>query len=194
MLEAAGAEDGEGAFVHKVMPDAPAERAGLRIEDVIRKVNGKKIKDSSDLVNNISAHSPGESVDLEVLRNDRTITLAVTLAARPALDQQRAPRRRPREVLGMRVRSLTPQMIEQRGLDEGQQGVIISEIKPGGSADDALLRPGDIIAKVDRAPVNSEEQFHRLVEERGDPGKWLLIHIIRGDEDARAAAIRVPRK
>ena len=72
-----------GAIVTSVVPDSPAERAGLRVDDVVVSVNGKEVASGDDLTELIRGHAEGQQVTLEVMRDGRRERLTATLAKRP---------------------------------------------------------------------------------------------------------------
>jgi serine protease Do len=71
-----------GAVVQDVTEGAPADKAGLKVNDVITKVNGKTIKDSNDLVQVISETDPGDIVSFSVYRQGSEITLSVEIGSK----------------------------------------------------------------------------------------------------------------
>ena len=195
LIESLGVEDGEGAFVDRIIAGAPAERAGLLKDDVILKVDGKKIKDRSDVIDMIASYTPGSKVDLGILRDRRNILLSVNLEELPADVGTAGFSQSPREVevLGMRTRAVTPQLLQQRGIDEETLGVEVVGVTPGSVAEDSKLSVGDIITEVDRVRIRSVKEFESLVKEHGEPGEWLFLRYLRGNGDSMATAIRVPK-
>ncbi len=75
-----GTQDGPA-----VMPNSPADKAGLKTEDIILEVNGEKLDSSTTLSNEIQKYNVGDSVTLKVRRGDKTFDISVTLAERPNL-------------------------------------------------------------------------------------------------------------
>lgn len=75
-----GLENNEGAYVSSVLKDSPAEKAGLKIGDVILEVNGKKIKSPSELISFVRMHNLNEELNLLVARGDKRFTLKVILS------------------------------------------------------------------------------------------------------------------
>ncbi len=73
-----------GAEVQSVVPGGPADRAGIRSGDVITRVDGKEVKEPSDVAHAISDHKPGEAVAVEIRRSQSTVSVRVTLGTRPA--------------------------------------------------------------------------------------------------------------
>lgn len=77
--ETLGAET--GAVLRAVLPDSPAEKAGLKVGDIIQQVDGEPVDDSHPLRDRIANHKVGDEVALTILRNKETLNLKVTLAA-----------------------------------------------------------------------------------------------------------------
>ncbi len=69
----------EGATIDEVLDDSPAERAGLREDDVVTAIDGQRVSDGIALIVAIRAHQPGETIDLTVTREGRESTFRVTL-------------------------------------------------------------------------------------------------------------------
>jgi predicted metalloprotease with PDZ domain len=76
-----GTKGVQGAFVQSIVPNGPAERAGLRAGDIIVSVNRQAVASGAHLVQVIGNRSPGDLVELVVLRSGRRQTISVTLAA-----------------------------------------------------------------------------------------------------------------
>ncbi|HEX8855666.1 MAG TPA: trypsin-like peptidase domain-containing protein [Thermoleophilaceae bacterium] len=74
----------DGARVEKVEQGQPGERGGVQVGDVITKIDGRTVADSSDITAAVSAHAPGDKVKIEIERNGQHKTLTVTLGTRPA--------------------------------------------------------------------------------------------------------------
>jgi putative serine protease PepD len=78
------ATSGSGAQVGSVSAGTPAEKAGLKAGDVITALDGKPITKADDLTAAVTAHAPNDKVTLTVTRNSKTLTIDVTLGARPS--------------------------------------------------------------------------------------------------------------
>lgn len=72
---------GPGGEVAEVTPGSPADTAGLEEGDVITKVEGNLISESTALIVAIRANAPGDQIELTVLRNGQTLTVPLTLTA-----------------------------------------------------------------------------------------------------------------
>lgn len=83
MISAANAilnEVPRGAFVVDVVPGSPAEKAGVVVNDIITKFDGKNVSDEGDLAGLIAAKKPGDKVEIELWRSGKSQTLSVTLS------------------------------------------------------------------------------------------------------------------
>jgi serine protease Do len=159
-----------GVTISNVRAGTPAEQAGLQTGDTITSINGKPIKSGDELVNTISATKPGNKIDLSFTRNGQQKQASVTVADRTKLfpdrneqtedasdDTQPSPSK-----LGLTVRSITPEMAQRIGTPEGK-GVVVTEVKPDSFADDIQMAQGDVILQINRQPVNSEEDFKKIM-------------------------------
>lgn len=72
----------EGALITAVVPDSPAEDEGLQVDDIITEVDGRNVTESRPLDELILRYSPGDRVDLTVVRGDREFEVRVRLASR----------------------------------------------------------------------------------------------------------------
>jgi serine protease Do len=160
-------DEAAGAVVSSVTPGSPAEKAGLKPEDVILRADEHAIQDNGSLSRYIASRAPGSQVKLEVLRGTggERQTLAVTLGTFPedptrtaALDEERQTE------LGMTVRGLTPGLAAAVNLPETTRGVVVTQIEPGGPADDSGLVRGDVIATVNGRPVADASEFEAAIE------------------------------
>lgn len=161
-----------GVPITNVRPDSPAAKAGLQGEDTITAVNGKPIKSGDELVNLISATRPGNKLNVTYLRNGQEKQATVVVADRAKLFNDRTEQAddSPAESepaptkLGITVKAVTPEMAERMGTPEGK-GVQVTDVKPDSFGDDIQLQAGMIILKVNKQPVNSEEDFRKATSQ-----------------------------
>jgi serine protease Do len=174
-----------GALVQDFTADSPAQRAGLRVYDVIMDVDGRDIGSNEDLIRDISARQPGEVVRIEVARDGRSLSLPVRLIERPRgseRDTELLPGSRERTVptapdvpLGLSVRELDRVYAARLDIPEAIQGVIINRVDPTGVAFSAQLRRGFVITEINRRPVRSLGDYDRIVR-AARPGDVLAIY------------------
>ena len=183
-LKALGAADGKGVIIQQVRPeDGPADRAGLQPGDVIVGFKGRKIGEPADIYPLLSETAPGETVEVEYIRDGKTRTARLTVGdraevfseeqvARAGLGQESdSPK------LGLLVQGLSPQW--ERHLGAEAEGVLIMQVEPGSVADDAGLRPGDVLVELNKATVSSPARLAKLAGEL-QPGTDVLFLVKRG--------------
>jgi serine protease Do len=139
-----------------------------------------------DLPRLVASTPVGSSVDVVVVRDGKRKSVAVNLGE---LEEREAVARAESEegptAFGMRVQNVTPALAEQLGLDE-PAGVVITSVQPGSAADEAGLRPRDVIVEVGREPVQDVDDLRAKLAE-SEKGALLLVR--RGD-----ATVFVPLK
>jgi serine protease Do len=190
-----GGIDEEAREYLAVAPNGPAEEAGVQKYDVIRKVDGGVVKDNLDLISKIASKQPGDEVMLEIYRKngDRSQTLTVTaelkdrdegLAAtnRP---QRRTPGRssdpEPETAsgLGMTVTGLTGASRERVGLDDGVEGVIVSDVEFESQATEKGIGRDMVISTMNNRPVRSVSEFAETMDGL-EPGEVIKLDVIAG--------------
>ena len=174
LADSFGLPQPEGALVSSVEKGGPAEHAGIESGDVILKLNGQPLKDSSELPVQIAAVTPGTSVNLEIWRNHATREVTVKLGA--VEDKRTAGNAGPHQEggkLGLAVRPLTAD--EQRG--GSMKGGLVVE-RASGAAAEAGIQPGDVVLAANGSPVNSADELRSAVEK--SKGHIALL-IQRGD-------------
>jgi len=183
--------DKTGAIVSNVVAGSPAEEAGIKPYDVIRKVNGEIVEDSNDLLKKISAIEPQSIAVLEVWRDKEPIEMKVALAefSEEAFMPKSADLKQ--DVLGIRVEDLTPELMQRLGI-ENTTGVVVVDVEPNSPAEDAGLTQGLVITNVAKQPIANAQEFVQSVKDSAAPGKHLLLSVIRPGGLHDIVMIRVP--
>ena len=169
--------DATGAIVSQVTPDSPASQAGLKRGDVLRELNGTKIKNGGALQLVVSQTAPGSDIKLGILRDGKPDTLTVKVGEfkgekQVAQNDENSSQKRGK--LGVSVGDLNDDLREQIKLPSQVKGAAVQSVRPGSPADDAGLAPGDVIEEVNRKPVQNAQDFAESV--RGVPaGKDVLL-------------------
>ena len=155
-----------GAVVTQIEPDSAADRAGLRVGDIVTEVNAKPVRDAATLRNSIGLLRVGQEVKLKVLREGKSKNL-VAKVEEPTWTKQGGERFHA-ELTGATLADLDDTRIK---------GVMIAEVEPGSPAWRNGLRKGDIIVSVNRRGIESVEQLQRAAS----GSKTLLLNIRRGN-------------
>ena len=183
-------DDNNGVIISGVVDSGPAAEAGIRKDDVVRKIDGNPVKDNQDLLGMIASRKPGETVKLEILRGGQTMKVDVTLTTRPSSDSD-GPDAAPKkdddatvpvtssEGLGIKVQTLNSTARKLLKLDAAAPGVIIVSVDPESDAAEEGLSPRQVITSIDDAPVNSVADWNRIVKGL-KPGESVKIDLDLG--------------
>jgi len=182
-----------GALISSVQEDSPAEKAGLKSEDVVIKFNGKAIKNSRELSNLVAAAEPNNEIVLIVLRQGKEKEIKVKLAERPE-DQQTITQVQPKAVekVGIEVADITAELIQKYELKVKKDGVVITAVEQNSLASQSGLRPGDVILKINRKDVRNVSEYNDLINDI-KTGDTLLFYIQRSDSKL-FIAFTLPKK
>jgi len=172
-----GLKDSRGVLVSGVIPDAPAQKAGLMEGDVITTFDGKPVNSAHALSRMAAATTPNTRVTLEIVRKGQPKSVKVTLGTMPQqISQTGTPDGgEPTGSWGIAVQNITPELAKQLGLKPGEKGVMISDVAPGSSAEAAGLQPGDVIKEVNRKSVANTADFENSIKKSSDSNKLLLL-------------------
>src|SRR5262244_2285293 len=176
IAESLGMDKPRGALVADVTKGGPADNAGIKVGDVIVEFDGKEIRDSNDLPNIVARTAVDKKVPMKVLRDRKETTL--TVAVGEMKEQESVASASEKSELGVTVQQVTPEIAESLGL-ERPEGVVITAVEPGSSAEDAGLRRGDIVLEVDRKPVRKVVDYRKAIGEV-KKGKGVLFLVRRG--------------
>jgi len=171
----------EGALVSSVKEDSPAAKAGVKAGDVIVEFDGHKIGRTTDLSRIVAATPVGKAVTMKIVRDGKAVTLSPTIAKLEDREEVAAAGegegKAQKGKLGLAVEPLTPDIAKELGTEQ-KQGVVVREVQEGSPADEAGIRPGDVITEVNRQPVKNAEDLKRAIDKR-PPGQPSLVLVHR---------------
>lgn len=192
IAKALNLKDLDGAYVIDVAKGGPAERAGIELGDVVKSVNGVPIKSPTELTRKIAEIKNGEKLTLQVLRAGKLVTLTLTATLRPSEDllaqgadidpQQEGPLTEDNstvKIIGLSVKPLSPALRRQYRIEEDVKGLVITSVEPESEAGKEGVKAGDVIVRADSRPLNTREDFAKIIEElkkAGRPSVLLLIN------------------
>ena len=177
IAESLGMDRGYGALVANVSKDGPADKAGVKVGDVIVEFDGKEVKDSGDLPIIVARTAVDKKIRMKVLRDKKELTLNVAVGE--LKDEEVVASVPEKGELGMTVQKLTPQLAENLGLDK-TDGVVVTAVELGSAADEAGIRRGDVIVEVDRKPVRGVEEYRKAIA-GSRKGRGVLFLVRRGE-------------
>lgn len=180
LAESFGLEKARGALVVSVEKNGPADKAGIKIRDVILKFDGKDIESSSDLPRIVGNTKPGSKVSIEIWRDGSIKKLAVSVGEMPADDnvvnQKQSKSEDAAGKLGLILRELSANQKSQLGIENG---LLVDEVYDG-IASNSGIRSGDIILGFNNQDVKSIKQFNKLLND-APKGRNIALLIRRGD-------------
>jgi serine protease Do len=165
-------KDRRGALVGQVFEGDPADKAGVKPGDIIVEIDGKKIKDSHELLRIVAELTVGGKTRLTIWRDGREKVFEITIGERKD-ETVLAQKGETGEHYGMTVQEITDDMAKLFGLAE-KAGVIVTSVRGGSPADDAGLKVQDIILQINKVKISSIKDFHKEMSER-EKGTFLLL-------------------
>lgn len=150
------------AEVVAVQPKSPARDAGIQKGDSIFELAGKPVTRQSELRHILGAHYAGDTINIKVTRDDKIVTAELTLA------QDLEPYEHP--FLGI---------LPDRNYD--QQGVLVRHVYPNSAAEQAGLKSGDIISRLNETPLKDHNQL-RVELANFEPSEEVQLHYSRGGQ------------
>jgi S1-C subfamily serine protease len=179
-------------LIRDLAPDSPAQKAGFKAGDVIKKVDGKEVKNGQEFFQAMTNHKPGDKLSFVVAREGKDQELSATLGERPDRAAAQPPERRtpaqfPEFFSRVRGAYLGIQM------QAVEKGVQVMEVTADSPAAKAGLKVDDVITGVGDKATGSPEDLQRVIRETG-AGKEVTLHVLRGKEkvDVKATLAEAP--
>ena len=160
-----GLKDTKGALVSDVMPDTPAEKAGLKPGDVILEFNGTPVSDVRELQKKVADAKVGENATLTIWRDKKKTTVQIKIAERPAEESiaKKEPEFTEKYWRGLKVSDITDEMRKRFGIEQSIKGVVVVEVEPGSKADECEITVGTVIRKINDVNISSVEEFKSVI-------------------------------
>jgi M6 family metalloprotease-like protein len=154
-------------IITDVDPDSPASRAGLQSGDLLKKADGQVIKDGERLREILRGKSAGGTLELALLRKDKSVDTKAILSPWSRLKSAQIP---PRSGLGVQVAA------RKTG-----EGVMIEQVAPGSVADRAKLKVGEVLLKIDDVALTGHDQLRNLIDSK-PPGGTVVATLHLADK------------
>jgi serine protease Do len=177
----------QGVFVNEVVKGGPAEKSGMKPQDVIVSINGKTIQKGQDLIDIVADSAIGSNLKVGIMRDKKPSTLEVVVADRvktfadtPTLSENSGPGNSAPEGVqkfGISIGALSVSD-KQSGGYSGTGSVVIESVDPGSFADGIGLQKEDIILEINRQAVNSPEDVKRI-QSTLKAGENVAFHVAR---------------
>jgi len=202
----AGDSDTGGVTVGEIVSGSPAEQAGLQPGDVIRKFDGRDVKNFRALRALVAQAPLDKQVELQIVRNGKPLTVKTQIKEQPIdyesarvlprgnQQQPQAPRQ-PNDqgtvdspLASIHVDELTPEKTRQLDLPPNVQGVLVTGVDPDSGV--AELQRGDVIEEINQQPVTSVSDYNQIAASL-DPNQPQVLSVCR--HRARSFLVLRPR-
>ena len=160
----------KGAVVTTIIPESPADKAGIKVSDIIISLDGKSIRSSEQLRNNLGMMRPGTAIKMEVSRDGKIQTLMATVGDPLKLAKQRETP----FIGGLQLRDFN----ELESDDTLLQGVIVAGVGETSRGALAGLQPGDVITHANQKLVASVKELETVLAAKP---KQLLLQVNRNN-------------
>lgn len=182
IAEALGRDDTLGTVIAEVMPDTPAERAGLKAGDVIVHYDGQEVEETRQLPWLVAQTEIGKEVDVTVWRDGREVLLPVVIQELEEKGGQQASRETESPdtpLLGMILRELDDLARQRLSISEDVQGVLIERVEDDSVAASAGLERGNVILDVNQRPVATPQHVREAIDGAKESGRRSVLLRIR---------------
>jgi serine protease Do len=206
MADGLGLDVKDGVIITKVTPGYPADKAGLKRNDVIVEYEGQPVSDLQKFRLRVADTAPGKRTSMVVIRDGKRLPMSVTLGERTAEAMAAAQQQGPapansngggpnagpassEAMGGLSVRNLTEDELSQAGV---KSGVLVTQVADGSAADDAGIQANDIIEEVGGKPASNAGEFRRLMtaaKTRNSRGNAILL--VNREGNTRFVAVKL---
>jgi serine protease Do len=180
-----GVKPNSGAVITRVEENGPAAKAGLSVGDVITAIGGQPVKDSRDVQRVVAGLPLNQVVEVVIIRDGKVMLAKLTVeqlvdgpAPAPALPPQPQAGVIGFQNLGLGVADLTPELVNRLGYPPNTKGALVAVVTRNGPAEQAGLRAGQVIVKVDKTPVANAAAFQQAIGQ-ADKDKGALLQVLR---------------
>lgn len=177
LAENFGVEPMSGVLVSQVFDGGPADRAGVKVGDIILELDGRRMTSGRQLTGTVAGLPPGKQVELKLNREGKTVALKLKLGEREqgealAMGEQPAEKAQ----LGLKLKPLSRELARRLNVDEDLRGLVVEEVDPDSPAA-GLVQPGDIILEANRKRIANLADLEKAL---GGSHSKILLRIQRG--------------
>lgn len=168
-----------GLYVDELVQNGGAQQAGIKKGDIITKVDGNTVYESSDLQEKVARLQPGDKVNLTVLREGQEKTFAVTLKAEASNVLATTRTKSAEEIYNKLGASFAPLSAAQKQKYHMNSGVLVTQVREGRLFNELEIEEGSVITSINKVPVNSPADIDKALS--NIKGGSLFIAGIRPD-------------
>jgi serine protease Do len=176
MADYYGVSEKTGVFVVNVTKGDPADKAGIKANDVILRVDGRTVKTGRELSMAVADMPVGKKVAVDLVRDGKEKTVMVTLGKRPTEITASEKKGKPEQEEGLELTDLTPENAQHYGLDETDTGVLVTDVDENSKPGQAGIQAGDLIQEINHISIESLADYRSQMSKikSGDTVSMLI--------------------
>src|SRR5665213_2483460 len=168
-----------GALVANVTPKSPADRAGLKLSDLIMSIDGQPVEDPNAFDYRFATRPLGGSAQVDVQRGGKLVKLTVPLETAPDTGRDEIVITARSPFQGAKVANISPAVADELHLDADTEGVVVTGLADDGTAASVGFQKGDIILAVNNQKIAKTSDLERATKE---PSRVWRITLVRGGQ------------
>ena len=157
LVEKEELKESEGIYVAEVMDNGAAADAGIKKGDVITAIDKVRIKNFGVLQGELARHTPGEKVQVTVVRKGKNETFTVTLKNSDGNTEMRT--KKGIDALGVKFENLSAKDLQKYGV---RKGVLVKSVEQGGAFARAGVHEKFVIVKINDVVVSSDKEIEKV--------------------------------
>jgi S1-C subfamily serine protease len=174
-----GLERPTGALVASIAAGSPAARAGMKPGDLIVSVDGATVDDPNAFDYRFATKPLGGTAQVGLIRQGKQMTVQVALESLPDTPRDELEIRSRSPFLGVTVANLSPALADEMRLDPQTEGVVVTAVAEGSTAQSIGFQKGDILVSVNNQKIAKSDDLARIVSAGGR--QWRIT-IMRGGQ------------
>jgi len=179
IADSLGLKRPSGALIASLVPGSPAARAGLKTGDLLVTIDGVDIEDPNAFDYRFATTPVGGAAQIGVVRQGRGFVVPVDLQPLPDTPRDEVEIRNHSPFTGATVANLSPALADELQLDPQSEGVVITSIADGSTAQNIGFRKGDVVVSVNSQKIAKSGDLERATNTGGH--QWRVT-IVRGGQ------------
>lgn len=170
-----------GVLINKIDEKGPGKDAGLKIGDIVTKIDNEEVRNPDELAKTVAERRVGDKVRLTIMRDGKEKIIEVKLAPWGKKEPQAAEEIEEPETketkktwLGITVASITSDLVEKYKLSE-KKGVVVTKIEEKSQAEEAGIEVGDVLIEIDKEKLSGVDDFEKLTKKANIKEGILLL-------------------
>ena len=168
-----------GALVANVTAGSPAARGGLKLSDLVVKIDGQVVEDPNAFDYRFATRPLGGTAQIEALRGGKAVKINIPLEVAPDTGRDEIELKARSPFQGARVANISPALADEMRLDSNVEGVVVTEVADNAFASNVGFQKGDVITAVNGKTIAKTADLERITSE---PARLWRIVLIRGGQ------------